>query len=62
MEYYMPDLKIELGLLGIIWMVCTFVAWGSFLAKQDIGVIGLIAWVVSLAGIAYFILYILGEM
>jgi len=57
----MSQPKVEIGLLGIIWVVCTFAAWGSYLGQQDIGVIGIICWTVSLVGIGGFIAAVLNE-
>jgi hypothetical protein len=55
----MSDLKIELGLLATIWLVCSLVAWGSYAAKQDIGIIGIITWCVSIFGIIIFVISLL---
>jgi len=57
----MSQPKVEIGLLGVIWIVCTLAAWSSYLARQDIGVIGIICWIVSLVGIGGFIAAVLNE-
>lgn len=39
-----------------VWLVCSVIAWGSYLLKYDLGVVGYITWGVSLVGIATFLL------
>jgi len=51
----MPKLNININTLAVIWIICSFVAWGTYLGHQNIGIIGIITWVVSICGIIAFI-------
>ena len=42
---------------AVVWILCTLFAWGSKLLKYDIGIIGVVCWIVSLVGIFLFLLY-----
>jgi hypothetical protein len=54
---------IVIGLPLGIWLSCAAVAMGSKYLGIDIGFgLGLITWGVTLGGIAYFVLNILGEI
>jgi len=45
-------IPFELG----VWGFCAIIAFGSYLAEVDIGICGVIAWLVFLGGIGYCIL------
>lgn len=38
-----------------VWLVCSLVAWGSCILKYDIGVVGVICWIISILGIIAFV-------
>lgn len=42
-----------------VWLICSFVAWGSYILEYKIGFVGSICWLVSLIGIGAFILGII---
>jgi len=54
---------VSLPLLGIIWLACLIIIIVEhFINPVSLGFIAAIAWIVVLAGVAYFILWILAQI
>jgi len=55
--------QMKVPLEVTVWLVCTFIALGSYELHYDIGFWpGFITWGVFIAGIIYFILWILAKL
>jgi len=48
--------KIVIPVAGIIWLSCLAIAVISHFTKLDFGIIGILAWIVTILGIAYLVL------
>jgi len=54
---------VSLPLLGIIWLACLIIIIVEhFINPVSLGFIATIAWIVVLAGVVYFILWVLAQI
>ena len=54
--------EITLPLTGIIFMVSLIIVLTSHFTQIDFGIIGVLAWIVVIFSIAYFILWIITQL
>jgi len=54
--------EITLPLTGIIFIVSLIIVLTSHFAQIDFGIIGLLAWIVVIFGIVYFVLWIITQL
>jgi len=54
--------EITLPLTGIIFIASLIIVLTSHFAKIDFGVIGILAWIIVIVGVAYFILWVIVQL
>jgi hypothetical protein len=54
--------EITLPLTGIIFITSLAIVLMSHFAQIDFGIIGLLAWIVVIVGVAYFILWVIAQL
>ena len=47
---------------GIVFIVSLVIVLISHFAQVDFGVIGLLAWIVVIVGVAYFVLWVIAQL
>lgn len=53
---------VTLPLLGIIWVACLALILVQHFTPASLGIIAVIAWIVFLAGVVYFIIWVLAQI
>jgi hypothetical protein len=54
--------EITLPLTGVIFITSLIIVLISHFAQVDFGIIGLLAWIVVIVGVAYFVLWVIVQL
>lgn len=54
--------KITLPFVAVIFLACLFLVIFGHFTRLDLGVIGIIAWLVVIGGVIYFVIWILAHI